>query len=166
LLAHDKYLDASAYYIDWFKTGVKPAIKCDRIFYFYRLHTKDLKALVDPTNGTTGQPVGWQSLDDSIFFSAFLKRELSALVSIGNATKVLQFPKGVSNRSVPMSPGDVRVEIRDHGQLVARKTLEFPITGGASRGNFNYFAGEMSGGGAATPGACLEQAAAPAPSSN
>ena len=166
LLAHDKYLDASAYYIDWFKTGVKPAIKCDRIFYFYRLHTKDRKALVDPTNGTTGQPAGWQSLDDNIFFTAFLKRELSASVSVGALTKVLEFPKGVSNRSVPMSSGDIKVEIRDHGQPVARKTLEFPITRDASRGNFNYFAGAIGLDDAVTQGACPEAVTVPAPGSN
>jgi glucan endo-1,3-alpha-glucosidase len=38
LLAHVGFLDASAYFIDWFKTGVAPAIQNDRIFYFYRLH--------------------------------------------------------------------------------------------------------------------------------
>jgi hypothetical protein len=166
LLAHDKYLDASAYYIEWFKMGLKPAIKCDRIFYFYRLHTKDLKALVDPTNGMTGQPTGWQSLDDSIFFTAFLKRDLSASVSVGNVARVLEFPKGVSNRAVPMSLGNIKVEIRDHGQPVARKTLEFPISRDANRGNFNYFAGEIGLDGSAAQGACPEQATVPAPRSN
>jgi hypothetical protein len=161
LLAHDKYLDASAYYIDWFKTGVKPQIKCDRIFYFYRIHQKDRDALVDLTTGATGRPAGWQALDDKIFFSTFVKRELSASLSVGSATQSLEFPKGVANLSVPMSPGKIQIEVKDHGRLVARKTLEFPITDDAKRGNFNYFAGEVRLDHAAADDACSEQASLP-----
>ncbi|MDN7184010.1 glycoside hydrolase family 71 protein [Caballeronia sp. SEWSISQ10-4 2] len=38
LLSHTAYLDASEYYIQWFKSGSKPAITRDRLFYFYRLN--------------------------------------------------------------------------------------------------------------------------------
>lgn len=143
LLAHDTYLDASAYYIDWFKSGAKPVIACNRIFYFYRLHPKGETALVDPATGATGRPDGWETLDDRIFITAFLDHPLLAAVSVGETTTKVDLPQGVSHVAVPMRLGGVEIEARDDGRVVARKPLEFAIGADATKGNFNYFAGEL-----------------------
>jgi hypothetical protein len=65
-----------------------------------------------------------------------------------------------------MSPGDIKIEITDRDRLIARKTLEFPITHDASRGNFNYFAGEVSLASANSQDACSEQSSVLKPNAN
>src|SRR5262249_41646162 len=41
--SHAGYLELCKYYITWFKSGQQPPIDRDVLFYFYRIHPKDLK---------------------------------------------------------------------------------------------------------------------------
>ena len=73
LLPHVAYLDASKYYIDWFKTGKKPVLTKDQLFYFYRLHPKSEKSDIS-FSGIEGKglPKGINGLKDNVYVSAFL----------------------------------------------------------------------------------------------
>nr|WP_319566519.1 endo-1,3-alpha-glucanase family glycosylhydrolase [uncultured Rhodoferax sp.] len=71
--SHVAYLDASRYYIDWFKMGKPPTISQDKLFYFYRTHPKTQDAEVSVGGvGGMAKPRGVANLKDNVFVSAFL----------------------------------------------------------------------------------------------
>jgi hypothetical protein len=143
LLSHEAYLKASRYYIDWFKSSNRPAIDHPSIYYFYRLHPKDVPGIATPETGERGKPKGWQDLMDCICVTTFLPRPLTVIVSIGEHRQSAMLPAGVHHQRFEMFTGPVRIEVIDQGQQIAMKQLEFPITDDGRLGNFNYFGGEI-----------------------
>lgn len=145
LLAHEKFLEASRHYIDWFKTGREPPISRNELYYFYRVHPKTAAGLTQPTidQTTRGRPSGWEKLDDEIFFTAFLKEPLRVTIKDGPKSYAWDLQKGISMRSIPMALGPLSVAIDRDGQEIAEKKLEFDITDDGTRGSFNYFGGSV-----------------------
>ena len=146
LLAHEKFLEASRYYIDWFKTGIEPELKRDAIYYFYRVHPKTSMGLIQPSidQTTTGRPFGWENLNDEIFFTSFLVRPLTLQIENGGHSYILELPKGVSTKSVPMSLGTIEIHLKSERIELTTKKLEFAIGDDGTSGNFNYFSGGLS----------------------
>jgi hypothetical protein len=146
MLAHTAYLDASRYYIEWFKTGSAPPIVEDQIFYFYRLHPAALPVTVDPSDATkgTGLPANASSLLDRVFVTLFLTQAAQLTVWSGSLQKDFELPAGVRHVSTPFAPGAQRFLLRRDGKVLLDKTGEHGIspTDGASR--FNYFAGSAT----------------------
>ncbi|RXG85987.1 endo-1,3-alpha-glucanase family glycosylhydrolase [Bradyrhizobium vignae] len=143
LLAHEKFLDASRYYIEWFKKGRAPKIRCDKLYYFYRPHLKDAIGLVYPDEGKLGRPRGWQRLRDAIYFAAFFTRPITVSIKNGSNSSIQHVDAGVSTFEIPIHLGEISIEIQDQQGILASKRLEFAVLTDGSVGNFNYFAGEM-----------------------
>ena len=143
LLAHVKFLEASEYFIDWFKSGRPPPIARDRLFYFYRPHLKDALGIVDPSTGERGRPRGWPDLDDRLYVTAFLTRPLALDAVIGGRAHAATLSRGLIHVDFPLAAGPITLALRDGAHILTTKTLEFPVTASAEIGNFNYFAGEM-----------------------
>lgn len=143
LLAHDKFLEASAYYIEWFKRSSAPTIEVDRLFYFYRVHPKSALGVVVPSDGRLGRPSGADDLDDAIYVTAYLKQPAELNISAGGVQRIFHLQSGVANVRVPIQFGSTSISLVRDGELIGSKQLEFDITYDGTRGNFNYFAGSL-----------------------
>jgi hypothetical protein len=137
----DGYLDASRYYIDWFKTGVAPAITQDRIFYFYRLHPKKLEGINKPGYKGTDRPIGWKALEDDVYVTTFLTAPAKLTIYTGGTNQSFDLPAGVHHVRLPFAPGPQRFVLQREGKILIDKTGEHEISATDAWGNFNYFAG-------------------------
>lgn len=146
MLSHAAYLDASRYFIDWFKMGFAPPIVEDKLFYFYRLNPAALPVTVNATDAEKGlgRPGGADSLLDRVFVTLFLSQPEQLTIFSGNLQEVFELPAGVRHVSTPFAPGPQRFVLRRDGKVLIDKTGEHEIsaTYGASR--FNYFAGSAT----------------------
>ena len=143
MLSHVAYLDASRYYIEWFKKGVPPAISEDNLFYFYRLHPAALPITVKMADesGGHGRPQGADSLLDHLFVTVFLTAPAQLSLHSGPTTKKFELPAGVHHVSTPFKPGVQRFVLRRNGATILTKKGEHEISRKDGTSRDNYFAG-------------------------
>jgi glucan endo-1,3-alpha-glucosidase len=145
MLSHVAYLDASQYYIDWFKTGVQPHITKDEVFYFYRLNYSSRDAFSEK-NGrreNVGRPRGANELVDKIFITTYLKAPAVLVVETGGGSQSFSLPAGVSDVRVPMQLGSPKFALWRDGEKIAEKEGEQEITNNDTSSVFNYFGGHF-----------------------
>jgi hypothetical protein len=145
LLSHTGYLDASAYYIEWFKSGSKPAIMQDRLFYFYRLNLLGQEHARSPdAHNASTPPRTREPLSSQIHVSVFLTAPAVLVVSLGSlqgsATR-FDVPAGVTHVSVDARAGTPRFVLQRQGKTLVDKTSEQAITPDDFSGAYNYFSG-------------------------
>jgi len=134
VLNHSAYLDASKYFIKWFKRGKPPTIKRDELFYFYRLHPKSLA-------GKEGMPRNAASMKDEIFVTVFLKAPARLTIENGKAVTAFELDSGVNHVSVPLSIGTPRFILSRDNKTLINKVGELAIDVENTWGNHNYFTG-------------------------
>lgn len=149
-LSHTAFLDASRYYIDWFKTGKAPAITEEQLFYFYRPHPSSLEGIVEyrphgktDLKGKSGKPRQWEKLEDRIYAIAFLTAPARLTVKCGGVEDVVEIPAGVQNVSVPLRPGTPEFVLTRDGKTLGSKLGEIVIDANDAWANFNYFGGSV-----------------------
>ena len=112
--SHDEsYLDVTGYYSAWFKSGVRPAIKQDKLYYAYRNRTRwqqqayDLKEKkwVDNTDCVWPFDQFHDDVTDCIYVTTFLTAPAELKVKLGSAEKTFQMPAGAATVPMPMAPG-------------------------------------------------------------
>ncbi len=146
LLSHEGYLDASRYYMDWFKTGTPPSITRDQIYYFYRLHPKKLEGVNKPGYKGTDHPSGWKVLEDDVYVTTFLTAPARLTIHSGSTVKSFDLPAGVRHVRLPFAAGPQRFVLERDGAMLIDKTGEHEISATDAWGNFNYFAGGATAG--------------------
>jgi glucan endo-1,3-alpha-glucosidase len=141
LLSHTAYLDASRYFIEWFKSGAAPAINQDRFYYFYRLHPVGVGAMaaIGASVGNAIAPRSSTLLTAQIHVTTFLTESAILTIVQGNARTTHDLPAGVSEVAVPALPGTPRLTLSRNGRTIADKTGEEPIRTNDFSGAFNYF---------------------------
>jgi len=146
LLSHVAYLDASRYYIDWYKAGTPPRIVQDSLYYFYRLHPKTGPGLVKPDDKAKkmGRPGGADRLVDNVFVTSFLTAPAQLTIYSGSTEKRFDVKSGVEHVSMPFAPGKQRFVLTRGGKCITDKTGEHEISATDAWGDYNYFAGETS----------------------
>jgi len=127
---HAGYLEFSKYYITWFKSGY-PAIDRDALFYFYRIHPKDLVI-------TNDVPVTWisQYVQDELFLTTMLKSPARLVVTSGGVQSEYAQTAGISHVRVPFQVGPQVFELwRGDAQLgiVNAPQITTSLT------NYNFF---------------------------
>jgi len=129
--SHAGYLELSKYYIRWYKTGKRPAVERDALFYFYRAHPKDAKAASDdkPVRQFHGE------VEDVVYLTAMLTAPAEAVVHTGGKTVIRKMPAGVSHAKVPFTPGEQRFELRRGDKTIAA-AAGIPIRAKIDRYNF------------------------------
>ena len=144
MLSHAAFLNASRYYIDWYKTGVRPKIKEDAVYYFYRLHPKGVPCVKKPgdPDKKTGVPGGADKLADEVFVTVFLTAPARLTVHSGSTDKTFDVAAGVQHLSLPFMPGVQRFVLTRGNETVIDKAGEQEISATDAWGNFNVFAGE------------------------
>jgi len=145
LLSHTGYLDASQYYIKWFKSGSKPAITRDRLFYFYRLNPlgRDHQRWPDAHDAST-PPRTSEPLSSQIHVSVFLTAPavlVVSLASVQSSATRFDVPAGVTHLSADARAGTPRFVLQRQGKTVIDKTGEQAITADDFSGAYNYFSG-------------------------
>ncbi|RZN05367.1 hypothetical protein CWO91_30295 [Bradyrhizobium genosp. SA-3] len=141
---HGAFLQASRFYLDWFKTGAPPPIQRDRIFYFYQLHPRSAEGTRDFSSLDRGRPKFWEQLTDQFHLATFLTSPAHLSVRIGDHSHSLNLPAGAQLVSVPMSLGRVVLRVERGDKLLGEAELPFPIRSDAGTENFNYFTGELA----------------------
>jgi glucan endo-1,3-alpha-glucosidase len=142
LLDHTAYLKASQYFIKWFKSGKKPDVVDDELFYFYRLHPADLNSAVTPRDvSPTKRPRNADTLKDEIYATAFLKAPARLIIRVAGSTRSFDLPAGVQNVEVPFGLGRPEFELQRDGDIIVRKQGEQSISASDVSTRFNYFSG-------------------------
>ena len=108
--------DLNAYYIQWFKTGKKPEIIRDTLYYFYRRNHSD----VDP-----GKGVKWNFRRDvpknEIELLAFLTRPGTLTIKAAGKVYEKEAPQGITSFKIPLPQGETFVPeftLRRNGKTV------------------------------------------------
>lgn len=134
MLSHTALLDASRYYIDWYKTGKQPAITEDAIYYAFRPHPKDL--------AVAGKvPRGAERLADAAFVSLFLTAPAQLIFRSGTTVTNVMVQAGITHLALPFAAGAQRFVLMRGTATVLDKTAEQEISLTNPLGNFNLFAG-------------------------
>ena len=121
-LDHDEsYLDVTSYYSAWFKSGHKPEIAQEKIFYVYRERSKLLNRAFD------SKKQAWTNLpdqvhddvEDNIYSTAFLKEPAELTIQSGKGQKTFQLNAGVSHVDMPFEPGVPHFILKRKGKILA-----------------------------------------------
>lgn len=110
---HDGFLDASRYFIEWFKTGQPPAIRSTRAFVAFR---SDPVARCTRGRDPEPCPTGWRTLSDTLYVVVEAAAETSVTLAAGTRMRTVTVPAGRTEVSLPMAPGAVGVTLRSGGR--------------------------------------------------
>ncbi|SDI96875.1 Glycosyl hydrolase family 71 [Paraburkholderia steynii] len=141
LLNHRAYLDASRYFIEWFKSGAAPEINQDKFYYFYRLHPVGVGVGIGASFGSVIAPRSHTRLTEKVHVTLFLTGPATLAIGQGNTCTVHDLPAGVSEVTAPSMPGVPRFTLTRNGSTIAEKKGEEPIRKDDFSGAFNYFSG-------------------------
>jgi glucan endo-1,3-alpha-glucosidase len=128
-----------SFFIQWYKTGIKPAITHDAIYYFYRTQLKDADAGIPPVTHKFG-PVA-----DQLYITANLTAPAEIRVTTGGRTAVLHLPAGSTDRETPLFAGDPPlIELSRNGSILGTSKAKDPILAAPQYNDFYYLAGEIT----------------------
>ena len=143
--SHVAYLDASRYYVNWFKTGRQPKIIQDTLFYFYRTEPKAAKGKeLSPKQiqqHLTSFP-GADTLVDNVFVTCFLSKPAHLTIHSGTMSRTFDLPAGVHHVDMPFALGAQRFTLTRGGRILKDKTGEHEIADRQGETRYNYFSGE------------------------
>lgn len=131
------------YFIQWYKTGIRPQIKRDSIYWFYR---------TQPMNFDAGKPAvsglkRYGPIDDVIYVTVNLTAPASLTVASGERVSTVNLPAGSTDVSAPFLVGATpSFKLSRSGTTIIPATPGAdPISTGAKFNDYYYstgFAGE------------------------
>jgi hypothetical protein len=120
------YLDISAYYLAWFKTGAPPTIAQDTLYLTHRSQPVTARPRFPQTHLMALR--GGTPARDTAEVLAFLTRPATVTLTSGSATTTCAAPAGLSTCTVPLRPGRVGVVAARGATAVAGLTSPFAVT--------------------------------------
>jgi glucan endo-1,3-alpha-glucosidase len=139
LLSHTAYLDASEYYIQWFKSGNKPVIARDRLFYFYRLNPLGREPRLGLGAHDANTPPRAQEPLSSQIHDQFRTAPAVLVVTLAGSATRFDMPAGLTlSNARAFTP---RFVLQQHGETLIDKAGEQAITDDDFSGRYNYFSG-------------------------
>jgi glucan endo-1,3-alpha-glucosidase len=128
-----------SFFIQWYKTGVEPAITHDAIYYFYRTQLKDSDAGAPPVAHKFG-PVA-----DLLYITANLTAPAELRVITGGRTAVIPLPAGSTDVQTTLSAGDPPLmQLERNGTVVVKGKAKDPILSAPQYNDFYYATGEIT----------------------
>ena len=112
---HDEsFLDLTAYYSAWFKSGQPPEILQEKIYYVYRNLPKTMRDVYDARNKTWIQIPDQihDDVEDNIYVAALLKEPAELTIHIGKTAKTFPLTAGISHVELPFEPGVPRFQLQ------------------------------------------------------
>jgi glucan endo-1,3-alpha-glucosidase len=134
---HLAFWELSKYYIHWFKSGVRPKLIKDSLFYFYRTHSKTLEAPHDPLGPVTRL---FGNVQDAIYLTVALTAPAELRIASGDMRHQYNVEAGIHHLSVPFAAGDQQFELWRNGTRLSVLQGE-PIASSITRYNFFYTTG-------------------------
>ncbi len=129
------------YYIQWYKTGIRPSIAHDAVFAFYRTMPIGLVPTADPLGalGPFATEDGGPITDT--FYLAVMATATSTITAVnGGQTPSRTVPPGLSFVRLPFVPGNVSFSLSRNGATLVSLAGE-PIVSSAAVLNGNYWTG-------------------------
>jgi len=117
--------ELNRYYIQWYKTGVRPTITADSIFYAYRTSSAQLIAALDPR-----PPVrtGNGAAQDTIFVTTALTSPAELRISSGGVLTKHEVLAGIQHTLVPFQAGSQIFSLWRNGVKINSVTGEPVVT--------------------------------------
>lgn len=137
---HAGMLKLNQYYVNWYKSGIKPAVTSDSLYYFYRTHPKDAVATND-TFPAVGYFVG--TCTDTIFVTSILTSPATLVVTSGSQTTTYPVPAGVSHTRIPFQVGAQSFRLIRNSHTVLSQTGQ-PIIASPAQYDFYYNTGYIT----------------------
>ncbi|MFA6291414.1 MAG: endo-1,3-alpha-glucanase family glycosylhydrolase [Victivallales bacterium] len=144
----ESYLDVTSYYVNWFKNDVKPDITQDKIYFSYRIRSKDQHQVWDEKENrwvdvrfcTYPYDQLHDDVHDAVNVTAFLTADAELTVTLGKTEKTFTLAKGISNCEIPMEPGVPRfilkrnskplIDVSGRRTIIDQPTKENSVKGG------------------------------------
>jgi len=111
-----------AFFIEWYKTGVQPAIKNDQVYWAYRTQ------LAPESDGDAQRMKAYGPLANRIYVTANLTAPAVLRVSFGKTSRLVTLPAGSTDLEVPeIAEGIPSFELTRGASLLAHASGEDPI---------------------------------------
>jgi hypothetical protein len=134
-MPHDGWLEMAKPYIAAYKAGEKTlakSIQADKLVYWYRPTSKGLNCDATDTtmqdapnpwgNYFKGRPNGFETMEDSVFVVALLKKAGKVTAVSGQNSRTFDAPVGASAWKVAMGVGKQSFRLERGGQVVFSET--------------------------------------------
>lgn len=121
------FLDVSAYYATWFKTGKPPRVVRDAVYLTHRTQRVD----ADPVHPQSERMRlrGGSPARDTVEALTFLTEPATVVVHVGDQQHRCAVEAGVDTCTVPLSEGVVRAQVVRGDETVAAVTSPHRVTG-------------------------------------
>jgi glucan endo-1,3-alpha-glucosidase len=128
-----------SFFIQWYKTGVEPAITHDTVYYFYRTQLSDAGAGWPPVAHKFG-PVA-----DLLYITANLTAPAELRVTIGGQIRILPLQGGSTDVQTPILAGDPPFfELIRNGRTIGSGTASDPIRATLNYNDYYYSTGTVA----------------------
>jgi len=137
-LSHDAFRELGKFYINWYESGVQPAITKDFIAIAHRPHPMNAPAATG-TLDSFGLPrqTDYAVDEDRLYAVVILKAPGDIRLTSGSTSQTFSEPAGVNELSMPFSTGSQKVELVRSGATQLSATSAIQITAGPVS-LFNY----------------------------
>ncbi len=135
------YYDLTAYYTTWFKTGTKPEIKRDVLYYFYRIHSTSAPTIQSKPFTTAA---GTDAPSNQIELLAFLVSPGTLEIEIDGKVTRQDAPAGMSSFLVPLSNGKPIFRLLRENNSIIVLPGAFEINNMITYQNLLYYGGSNS----------------------
>lgn len=140
---HLGYYELLKYYVSWYKTGQKPKIIRDGLFFFHRLHPNNAIPSNDQaicSKGPVQEHQKWGLIKDVIYVTTALTEPAEIKVSFGGNTQTFSAPAGLNTIDVPFQAGTPVLSLVRNGKV--RATINGGmITEKPDHYNYNVYSG-------------------------
>ncbi len=137
--SHRAWLEQTKYYAEWFKTGVQPTITKDRMFFYYRPHSKDAVACCDGV----GKPALYGLEGDYIYVTTELTAPATVEINTGGVIHRISASAGVQQHKVPFAQGTPAFKLVSNGMTLLQSGSVLGINNSISNYDFNYYTGVL-----------------------
>lgn len=120
------FLDASAYYLAWYKTGTAPRIVRDTVYLTHR--TQLLSAQPSYPQTKLMSLRGGTAARDTVEALTFLTQPGEVTITVGDTTHVCAVAAGPDTCTVPLTTGKVKAVVRRDGTPVAAVASPHTVT--------------------------------------
>lgn len=142
---HLGYYELSKYFIRWYKTGVRPTVTKDAIFWFHRTQKRYAAASADPCGIPINDAAIYGSAEDAIFVTTALTAPGTVRVTTGGVPKDYPVPAGIAHTNVPFNPGQQVITVWRGGTDLAGSVSN--VEAAPTARNFNNASGYAVAGG-------------------
>ena len=129
-----------SFFIQWYKTGVEPAIRHEAIYYFYRTQLKDADAGSPPVAHKFGPAA------DLLYITANLTAPAELRVRTGGQIKILSLQTGSTDVQTPILAGSPPFfELIRNGRTIGSGAASDPVQATLNYNDYYYFTGTVAG---------------------